>query len=143
MAQRHVAELGRDSDRHQDSGEHPAGTGGGVDPVVDRAHGNPALGEVVQGVDDRAHVAAESVESPHDQGVAGAQIVEALGESGPVIAGTGHHVVEDAARPGGGQLFGLLLQGLSQGRHPGVADDGGRGGGGGGGHEPFKPKVSD
>jgi hypothetical protein len=31
---------------------------------------------------------------------------------GPVVAGTGHYVVEDAARPGGSQLFGLLFQSL-------------------------------
>jgi hypothetical protein len=45
------------------------------------------LGQAGDGVDRVAQGAAEPVQFPHDQGVAGAQLIEHLGEGGPVGAG--------------------------------------------------------
>ena len=48
------------------------------------------------------------------------QIAHALGKSRSVIPSTGHHVVENLARPGSGERLGLLLQSLADGRDAGV-----------------------
>ena len=59
-----------------------AAGGGGVDRLLEAAEPDPTVGEAGDGVDQVAQGAAEAVEFPDDQGVAGAQLVEQLGEVG-------------------------------------------------------------
>ena len=73
----------------------------------------PRSVQLVQSVDDAAHVAAQPIETPHDEGVAIAQIVHAFREAWSIITGTRHHVMEDLARTGSRQGFRLLLQRLA------------------------------
>src|SRR6516225_10162783 len=61
----------------------------GVHAVMQRTHSDAALGQLVKRVDDAAHVAAQPVQSPDDQGVALTQIPHALGEAGPVVPCSG------------------------------------------------------
>jgi hypothetical protein len=61
-----------------------AAGGGGVDRLLEAAEPDPMLSKASDGVDQVAPGAAEAVEFPDDQGVAGAQQVEELLEDGPV-----------------------------------------------------------
>jgi hypothetical protein len=56
--------------------------GGGVDRLLEAAEPDAALSQPGDGVDQVAQGAAEAVEFPDDQGVAGAQLVQDLGEGG-------------------------------------------------------------
>jgi hypothetical protein len=56
--------------------------GGGVDRLLQAAEPDPAVGQAGDGVDQMAQKAAEAVELPDDQGVAGPQLVQELGEGG-------------------------------------------------------------
>jgi hypothetical protein len=60
-----------------------AARGGGVDLLLQAAP-DPTLGQPGDGVDQVAQGAAEPVELPDDQGVAGAQLVQDLLKDRPV-----------------------------------------------------------
>jgi hypothetical protein len=60
---------------------------GGVDRLLEAAEPDAALGQAGDGVDQVAQGAAEAVQFPDDQGVAGSELVKDLGEGGPVGAG--------------------------------------------------------
>jgi hypothetical protein len=64
-----------------------AAGGGGVDRLLEAAEPDPTLGEFGDGVDQVAEGAAEAVQFPDDEGVAGAELVQDLGEGGAVGAG--------------------------------------------------------
>jgi hypothetical protein len=64
-----------------------AAGGGGVDRLLEAAEPDAALGQAGDGVDQVAQGAAEAVQFPDDQGVAGSELVKDLGEGGPVGAG--------------------------------------------------------
>src|SRR5512132_4357390 len=88
---------------------------GGVDRLLEAAEPDPMLSKASDRVDQVAQGAAEAVEFPDDQGVAGAQLVEELLEDGPVGAGAasrlGEHPVAAGAFPGIGLELGLLVGG--------------------------------
>jgi hypothetical protein len=71
---------------------------------------------------DVEHVAPQSVEFPHDHGVAVADVVHQSGESRAVVARAGHDVREGLCDPGGLEGGVLLLECLGDGADPGVAD---------------------
>jgi hypothetical protein len=70
-------ELGQGGEDMED--ELAAG-GGGVDRLLEAAEPDPAVGQAGDGVDQMAQRPAQAVELPDDQGIAGAQLVEQLGE---------------------------------------------------------------
>ena len=72
-------ELGQGREHVED--ELAAG-GGGVDRLLEAAEPDPALGQPGDGVDEVAQRAAQPVEFPDDQGVAGAELVQDLLEAG-------------------------------------------------------------
>jgi LuxR family maltose regulon positive regulatory protein len=80
-AQGRVVELGVEelAMDHQEARALLEGAGGGgVDRLLQAAKANAAVGEAGDGVDQVAQGAAEAVQLPHDQGVAGAQLVRHL-----------------------------------------------------------------
>ncbi len=66
--------------------------------------------------------APEPVEPPDDERVAGAQLVERLGQPGPLRLPPAHAVGEEPVAAGGGQRVELEVEGLLPGRDPGVTD---------------------
>src|SRR4030095_9689322 len=60
----------------------PADPQGGGDRLLEAAEPDATLGQPGDRVDQMPEGAAEAVELPHDQGVAGAQLVQELGEDG-------------------------------------------------------------
>jgi hypothetical protein len=52
-----------------------AAGGGGVDRLLEAAEPDPAVGQAADGVDQVPQRAAEAVQLPDDQGVAGSQLV--------------------------------------------------------------------
>ncbi len=66
--------------------------------------------------------AAEPVEAPDDQGVAGPRHLEREGEAGPLGPGAADPVLVDLLAAGGGERVALQGQVLVVGRDPGVAD---------------------
>jgi hypothetical protein len=92
-----------------------AAGGGGVDRLLEAAEADAALGEAGDGVNQVPQGAAEPVELPDDQGVAGTQLVEHLGEDGAVGAGAagglGQHPVAAGALEGVDLELGLLVGG--------------------------------
>jgi hypothetical protein len=77
----------------------PAG-GGGVDRLLQAPEPDAAVGEAGDGVDQVPQGAAEAVEFPDDQGVAGPQLVQELGEGGAVAAGAAGGLGEDPVAAG-------------------------------------------
>jgi hypothetical protein len=77
-------ELGQGGEDVED--ELAAG-GGGVDRLLQAAEPDATLSQVGDGVDQVPERSAEAVELPDDQGVAGAQLVQDLGEDRSVAAG--------------------------------------------------------
>ena len=63
----------------EDMEDELAAGGGGVDRLLEAAEPDPAVGEAGDGVDQVPEGAAEAVEFPDDQGVAGAELVQELG----------------------------------------------------------------
>jgi hypothetical protein len=55
-----------------------AARGGGVDRLLEAPEPDPTLGEARDGVDQVPKGTTEPVQLPHDQGVAGAQLVQDL-----------------------------------------------------------------
>jgi hypothetical protein len=66
----------------------PAG-GGGVDPLGQALEPNALLGQAGNGVDQVAEAAAEAVEPPDHEGVAGAELFESPVEAGAFRQGAG------------------------------------------------------
>lgn len=81
--------------------------GGGVDLLSQAAEPDPPFGEAGDGVDQVAQGAAEPVELPDHQGVAGAELVEDGGELGAVGAGAAGAVGEHAVAAGLGERVDL------------------------------------
>ena len=84
--------------------------GGGVDHLLETAEPDPALGEFGNGVDQVPQGVTEAVELPNDEGVAGAELVQDLGEGGrsvraPLAVSTNTRGLSDAEAC----LAGLLL----------------------------------
>jgi hypothetical protein len=99
-----------------------AAGGGGIDRLLETAEPDPTLGELGDGVDQVAQGAAEPVELPDDEGVAGAQLVQELGEDGPVGAGAAGRLDKDAVAAGGLQGVDLELWLLVSGGDAGIAE---------------------
>jgi hypothetical protein len=96
--------------------EHELATGsGGIDRLLEAAEPNVAVGQAGDGVDQVAQGAAQAVELPDDQGVAGTELVQDLGEDRAVAAGAacGLDKYPIAARSGEGVdlELGLLVGG--------------------------------
>jgi hypothetical protein len=64
-----------------------AAGGGGVDGLLEAAEPDPAVGQAGDGVDQVAEGAAEAVQFPDDEGVAGAELIQELLEYRAVGAG--------------------------------------------------------
>jgi len=64
-----------------------AAGGGGVDCLLQAAEPDATLSQAGDGVDQVAQGAAQAVELPDDQGVAGAELIQELLEDGAVAAG--------------------------------------------------------
>ena len=92
-----------------------AAGGGGVDRLLQAAESDAAVGQAGDGVDQVAEGAAEAVQFPDDQGVAGPQLVQELLEGGSVGAGAagglGEHPVAAGALEGVDLEVGLLVGG--------------------------------
>ena len=92
-------ELGQGREHMEDE---LAARGGRVDRLLQAPEPDPALSQPGDGVDQVPQGAAEPVQFPDDQGVAGAELVQELGEGGSVGAGAagglGEHPI--AARSG-------------------------------------------
>jgi hypothetical protein len=77
---------------------------GGIDRFLEAAEPDPAVGQAGDGVDEMPQGAAEAVEFPDYQGVAGPQLVEHLLECRAVGAGAagglGEHPVAAGRREG-------------------------------------------
>jgi hypothetical protein len=83
--------------------------GGGVDCLLEAAEPDAAVGQVGDGVDQVAQGAAEAIQLPHHEGVAGAQLVEQLGEGRAVGAGAAGGLAEDPIAAGALQGVDLEL----------------------------------
>ena len=100
-----------------------AAGGGGVDRLLERPEPDAALGQAGDGVDQMAQGAAEAVEFPDDQGVAGPELVEDLGEDGPVGAGAAGRLGEHPVAAGGLEGVDLELWLLVGGGDAGIAEE--------------------
>jgi hypothetical protein len=77
-----------------------AAGGGGVDRLLQTAEPDATVGESGDGVDQMPEGAAEAVEFPDDQGIAGAQLVQKLLQTGSVAAGAAGGLGEDPVAAG-------------------------------------------
>jgi hypothetical protein len=112
-------ELGQGGEDVED--ELAAG-GGGVDRLLETAESDPTLGEAGDGVDQLPQGAAEAVEFPDDQGVAGAELVQELLEGGPVGAGAAGGLGEHPKAPSRGEGVDLEVRLLIGGGDAGIAE---------------------
>ena len=71
----------------EDGEDELAARGGGVDRLLKAAEPDPALGQAGDGVDQVPQGAAEAVEFPDDQGIAGPELVQELLKDGAVATG--------------------------------------------------------
>ncbi len=97
-----------------------AAGGGGVDRLLEAAEANPLVGEGSDGVDQVPQGAAEPVELPHHQGVAGAELVQdavQLRAGGQRAGGAAGVVGEDAVAAGRGEGVDLEVEVLLGGGH--------------------------
>ncbi len=98
--------------------EHEPATGrGGVDGLLQGPEPDAALGESVQLIDEVPDGPTEPVESPDDESVAGAELVEELVELGPVLERPGHGVDEHAVAASGVERVDLQRRVLVCGGH--------------------------
>jgi hypothetical protein len=111
-------ELGQGGEDMED--ELAAG-GGGVDGLLEAAQSDAAVGQAGDGVDQVAEGAAEAVEFPDDQGVAGAQLVQELLEDRAVGAGAAGGLGEHPIATGRGQSVDLEVGLLVGGGDAGIA----------------------
>src|SRR4051794_37129692 len=84
-------------------------TGGGVDLLLYRAEANAPVDESGDRLDQVWQRAAETVQSPHHQGVACSKMGERLGETRPVRDGAGCRVGVELLTTGDSER--VLLQG--------------------------------
>jgi hypothetical protein len=98
-----------------------AAGGGGVDCLLQAAEPDAALGQAGDGVDQMAQGAAEAIQLPHHEGVAGAQLVQQLGEGGAVGAGAAGGLGEHPIAAGVLEGVDLELGVLVSGGDPGIA----------------------
>jgi hypothetical protein len=112
-------ELGQGGEHVEDE---LATRGGGVDRLLQAAESDPAVGEAGDGVDQVPKGAAEAVELPDDQGVAGAQLVQDLLEGGSVGAGAAGGLGEHPVAAGSLQGVDLELGVLVGGGDAGIAE---------------------
>ena len=93
--------------------DEPAARRGGVDGLLEAAKPDAALSQPGHGVDEMPEGAAEPVEFPDDQGVAGAELVQEQLEGGAVGAGAagglGEHPVAAGTLEGVDLELGLLV----------------------------------
>jgi hypothetical protein len=105
-------ELGQGGEDVED--ELAAGSGG-VDRLLEAAEPDAAVGQAGDGVDQMTQGAAEPIQLPHDQGVAGAELVQQLLEGGAVGAGAagglGEHPIAAGRREGVDLELWLLVGG--------------------------------
>jgi hypothetical protein len=99
-----------------------AARSGGVDLLLEAAEPDFAVGQAGDGVDQVPQGPAEAVEFPDDQGVAGSQLVEHLGEGGAVGAGAAGRLGEHPVAAGGREGVDLKLRVLVGGGDAGVAE---------------------
>jgi hypothetical protein len=111
-------ELGQGREHVED--ELAAG-GGGIYRLLEAAEADPTLSQAGNGVDQMAQGAAEPVELPDDQGVARAQLVQDLGEGGPVGVGATGGLGEDPVAAGPLEGVDLELGVLVGGGDTGIA----------------------
>ena len=112
-------ELGQGGEHMED--ELAAGSGG-VNRLLQAPEPDPTLGQPGDGVDQMPQGAAEAVELPDDQGIAGAQLVQDLLEGGPVGAGAAGRLGEHSVAAGALQGVDLELGVLVGGGDAGVAE---------------------
>jgi hypothetical protein len=72
-----------------------ATAGGGVDLFGEALEADAALIQPSHQLDELGEGSAEAIEAPDHEGVTGADILEGLGESGPVCFGTTRRIAED------------------------------------------------
>jgi hypothetical protein len=105
-------ELGQGGEHVEDE---LADGGGGVDRFLEAAEPDAAVGQAGDGVDQVPQGAAEPIQLPDDQGIAGAQLVQDLGEGGSVGAGRrwrlGEHPVAAGTLEGVDPELGVLVGG--------------------------------
>jgi hypothetical protein len=88
-----------------------AAWGGGVDGLLQRAGSDTLVGQGGDGVDQVAQGAAEPIQLPDHQGVAGAELIKGSGELGAVPTGPAGAVDEDPVAAGGSKRVDLEVQG--------------------------------
>jgi hypothetical protein len=94
----------------------------GVDRFLEATEPNTAVGQAGDGVDQVPQRAAEAVEFPDDQGIAGPQLVQHLLESGPVGAGAAGGLGEHPVAAGTLQGVDLELRLLVGGGDASIAE---------------------
>jgi hypothetical protein len=99
-----------------------AAGGGGVDRLLKATEPDPAVGEAGDGVDQVPERAPEAVEFPDDQGVAGPELVQELGEGGAVGAGAAGGLGEHPIAAGPLKGVDLEVWLLVGGRDAGIAE---------------------
>jgi hypothetical protein len=95
---------------------------GRVDCLLQAPQPDPAVGQAGDGVDQVPQGPAEAVEFPDDEGVAGAELVQELGEGGAVGAGAAGGLGEHPIAAGVLEGVDLELWLLVGGGDPGVAE---------------------
>jgi hypothetical protein len=118
LADQVALELGQGGEDVEDE---LAARRGGADRLLETAEPDAAVGQAGDGVDQMSEGAAEAIQLPHDQGVAGAQLVQELLEGGPVGAGAAGGLGEHPAAAGALQGVDLELRVLVGGGDAGIA----------------------
>jgi hypothetical protein len=99
-----------------------AARGGGVDRLLEAPEPDPTVGKAGDGVDQVPQRPARPIQLPDNQGVAGAELVQDLFESGPVAAGIAGGLGEHPIAAGPLQRVDLELGLLVGGRDAGIAE---------------------
>jgi hypothetical protein len=96
--------------------------GGGVDRLLEAAESDARVGQPGDGVDQVPQGAAEAVQFPDDQGVAGPELVQHLLEGGAVGPGAAGGLGEHSIAAGGSEGVDLELGLLVGGGDAGIAE---------------------
>ena len=112
-------ELGQGREHVEDE---LAARGGGVDRLLQAPEPDATVGQAGDGLDQVAEGAAEAVEFPDDQGVAGPQLVQDLLEDRAVGAGAAGGLGEHPVAAGRGERVDLELWLLVGGGDAGIAE---------------------
>ena len=81
-----------------------------------------AFSEIIERPDDASQRTSEAIESHYHHHVVGSGVVMQFPQAGPVVAGAGHDVLEDAIHTGRVQRVELLVGGLVCRADAGVAE---------------------